>query len=137
MGQCGKEHLSRCDLLLIINEHASTVNVYKFIGDHLVNANFDQVIVKNLIPGKGMGAFYMNVADPFAITKNGKTYLRFMSYPGDHMDYDKTKLKLCTYFWQGKKLSRLEPNWTFNGLMELFNIYSNWSQKYVVLFKSQ
>ncbi len=97
--------------------HANTVNVYKLIAGHLVKANLDQVIVNNLIPGGDMGSsFYLHVADPFAIEKNGKTYLRFMSYPGGNMDYDKTKLRLCTYLWQKKQFTLAGPNWSFTHL---------------------
>jgi len=60
-----------------------------------------------------MSRFYMNVAEPFAIIKNGKTYLRYMSYPGGSRDYDKTKLELCTYFWRGNKITLTGPNWRF------------------------
>lgn len=82
-----------------------------------MNADLNRIIVNNLIPGGDMGnSFYLHVADPFAITKNGKTYLRFMNFPGGSMDYDKTKLRLCTYLWQGKQFALAGPNWRFNKL---------------------
>lgn len=89
------------------------VYVYRLKGNQLVDANLDQVIIKNLLPGGDMSRFYMNTASPFAITKNGKTYLRFMSFPGGHADYDKTQLELCTYLWQGKQFTLAGPNWRY------------------------
>jgi hypothetical protein len=94
--------------------HANTVYIYKLISDHLVNVNLNNIIITNLIPGSDMRNFYFNVADPFAIKQNGKTYLRFMTYPGGHTDYDKTKLQLCTYLWQGKQFTLTGPNWRYD-----------------------
>lgn len=97
--------------------HANTVTIYKLIAGQLVNAHLDQIIIDNLIPDGDMGSsFYQNVADPFAIVKNGKTYLRYMSYPGGNTDYDKSKLQLCTYLWQGKQFTLAGPNWSYTKL---------------------
>lgn len=93
--------------------HVNTVTVYRLISGQLIDMHLDNIIIEKLLPGKDMSHFYFHVATPFAVTKNGKTYLRFMSYPGGHRDYDKTKLELCTYFWQGKNFNLVGPNWGF------------------------
>lgn len=89
---------------------AQTVTVYKQVGNQLLDLDFSEVVMKNLIPGQEMNEFYKWVSDPFAMTKDGKTYLRFMNYPGTPADYDKTKLQLCTYLWQKNNIILTGPN---------------------------
>lgn len=83
--------------------HMSTVTIYKPIGKQLVDAQLDETIIQALIPGGDMSHFYLQIATPYAIVQKGKTYLRYMEYPGGNRDYDKNKLLLCSYVWQGKE----------------------------------
>lgn len=93
--------------------HVNTVSVYKLINKRFFDTNLDQIISNNLFPGYDISHFYMWVAKPFSIVKNGKTYLRFMEFPSSSQDYDKTRLGLCTYLWQGQKFILTGPNWTY------------------------
>ncbi len=81
----------------------TVAGVYKRVKNRLIDLNFDNVVIKNLIPGGDMSGFYMWTAKPFLYVRNHRTYMRFMSYPGEHTDYDKSKLLVCTYQWQGKR----------------------------------
>ena len=92
---------------------ANTVTVYKQINNELVDMYLDTAIINNLFPGQDMSRFYLQVATPFAVVNHGKTLMRFMQYPAGQ-DYDATKLKLCTYVWEGPKFSLASPNWTFD-----------------------
>ena len=90
------------------------VSVYKLINNHLVDVDLGKIISTDLLHGGDVGPdFYGHTADPFAIIKNGKTYIRFMDYPDDQ-SYDKTKLLLCTYLWEKNKITLSEPNLTFS-----------------------
>ena len=94
--------------------HANTVFVFKLLGNLLVDANLDKIISKDLLKGDDLGPnFYLNIADPFAIVMQGKTYMRFMDYP-PHLTYDKSKLKVCTYLWQKDQIILSGPNLTFS-----------------------
>ncbi len=93
--------------------HANTVEILKPINHQLVDAHLDQSISKHLLAGSDMSRFYLHVANPFAIIKNGKTYLRFMEFP--YKEYDKKKLLLCTYLWEGEKITLTGPNLSFTG----------------------
>jgi len=91
-----------------------TVNVYKIINNHLVDAKLDRVISHDLLHGGDVGpGFYGHTASPFAVIKNGKTYIRFMHFPSPRQ-YDKTQLVLCTYLWKKNKISLSGPNFTFS-----------------------
>lgn len=71
--------------------HSDEAQVYKLINNHLIKLHLQ-------IP-------YSSVASPFAIIQDGKTYLRFIHLPIGETNYDQTQLRLCTYFWKGKKLN--------------------------------
>jgi len=94
--------------------HVNAVTIFKEEDNKLLYVNLDQVIINNLLIGKDMSSFYLHTANPFAITKEGKTYLRFMSYPREGKEYDKTQLLLCTYLWQGDKFILTGPNWSYS-----------------------
>jgi hypothetical protein len=91
----------------------SDVYVYKRIGDRLVNARLDQTIIANVMPGGEMKDFHFWVADPFAIVRGGKVYLRYMDYPGEGRYYDKSQLRLCTYLWEKNRFALTGPNLRF------------------------
>lgn len=94
--------------------NANTVSIFKLLGNRLVDTNLDKFISKDLLKGGDVGPnFYMYTADPFAIVAQGKTYIRFMNYPSG-FTYDKSKLVLCTYFWQKNKIVLSGPNLTFS-----------------------
>lgn len=93
--------------------HANTVKVFKRVNNQLEDVHLDRIIVNNLFPGADMSRFYLHVANPFAIVKNGKTYLRFMEYP--YKEYNKTKLLLCNYLWEDNKFILTGPNLSFTG----------------------
>ena len=98
-----------------VGEHSNDVNVYKLIDGHLVDAGLGDIISRDLLSGRDLGPnFYDWTADPFAIKKEGKTYLRFMNYPSTPADssdgYNTDELRLCTYLWQGNKITLSGPN---------------------------
>ncbi|MFI5205986.1 MAG: hypothetical protein ACHQVK_03520, partial [Candidatus Paceibacterales bacterium] len=80
---------------------------------HFIDAGLGDIIINNLAPGGQWGSdFYYWVSNPFAIKKGGKTYLRFMNYPDSSPSdgYDTDGLRLCTYLWQGNKITLSGPN---------------------------
>jgi len=98
-----------------VGEHNNMVNIYKLIDNHLVDTGLGDIISRDLLNGRDLGPdFYNWVADPFAIKKDGKTYLRFMNYPSTPADrsdgYNTDELRLCTYILQGEKITLSGPN---------------------------
>lgn len=101
--------------------HWNEVTVFKLVNNELIDLDLNQMIANNFYQGKidmmtdySQREFSNHIAEPFAIKLKGKTYLRFMEYPGGRMDYDKTKLMLCTYLWEGNKFTLVGPNLAFS-----------------------
>ncbi|WED42674.1 hypothetical protein [Legionella cardiaca] len=99
--------------------HWEEVFVYRMENNKIVDIKLNKIIANNFYHGNSemmtdysMREFNHHTANPFAVSLKGKTYLRFMEYPA-RSDYDKTKLLLCTYLWQGKQFTLAGPNWTF------------------------
>jgi len=94
---------------------------YKLDNNKLINLDFDKVVATNFYHGDlammqdySKMEFNHHIASPFAITLNGKTYIRFMSYPAGRTEYDKFQLQLCTYLWEGNKFTLSGPNLDFS-----------------------
>lgn len=91
----------------------NTVSLYKIINQKLIPVDLDNIISTDLLKGEDLGPnFYLYTAHPFAVIQNGKTYLRYMSYP--YKTYDKSKLLLCTYFLYKDHIRLTGPNYTFS-----------------------
>jgi hypothetical protein len=92
----------------------NSVSIYQLIENHLVNAELDKTISHDLLNGGDLGPnFYGYVARPFAVVKQGVTYIRFMDFPASRV-YDKSRLMLCTYLWKKNKISLAGPNLSFS-----------------------
>jgi len=92
---------------------ANWVTVYKLFNNRLIEANLDNVISKDLLNNGDLGPnFYLYTANPYAIVKNGKTYIRYMSIP--YSSYEKSQLMLCTYLWTKNHIVLSAPNLTFS-----------------------
>ena len=88
--------------------HFNTVYIFKLEHGRLVNTHFDR-ITANL---------FLYTATPFAVRKANKTYLRYMVFPNKEQinaqgEYDRTKLKLCTFIWEEGKVTLAGPNLSF------------------------
>lgn len=81
--------------------HESWVdNIFLIKGDQLTPVDFANLIQKNL--GVDQERWYLFLADPFIVKKNGKYYLRF---------YDTNPAQFCAYLWQNNKFSLADgPN---------------------------
>jgi len=88
----------------------NTVNVYKLVGNQLVDTKLDGIVVANRIPGGDMSRFYSWVGKPFAVVQKGKVYLRYEQYRWHAADPNKIRPMLCTYFWQKDKFTLADPN---------------------------
>ncbi|MDR3490722.1 MAG: hypothetical protein P4M12_01605 [Gammaproteobacteria bacterium] len=85
------------------------LGVYQLSNGHLINLHFDNIVVKNILGGKDLSHFYIWMPKPFAYVQNNKTYLRYMNYPAQKYSYDKTKLLVCTYLWEGRNFKLVDP----------------------------
>lgn len=91
---------------LFLSQHGGSLDtdtvvaVYRLANNHLVKLDFDNILIKSL-PNGNIENFYLWVANPFAITKDGKTYIRFL---------DRQTQLVCTYLWQGDNIKLIGPD---------------------------
>lgn len=92
--------------------HTQTVTITRLQAGKLVEVDLDGLIIGSVLKNGDFSIdFYSYTADPFAVVKDGKTYMRFMDYP--YRSYNINKLILCTYLWEGENIKLSGPNLFF------------------------
>ncbi len=83
--------------------HIASFYFYVFEKGQFKKINFDKLIKNNFSTDSIFNLFWW-YAKPFVIKKDNLTYLRFMNGPGGGMNYDSSRLIVCTYLWQGNTI---------------------------------
>ena len=83
--------------------------VFRRLEGHLVAIHYDQLIKKNLLPGKDLSSFYLFTATPFAYTLHGQTYLRYLLLP-PHNSFNPKAIHVCTYHWYNHSIKLVTPS---------------------------